>query len=47
MQDSLSGYNEPTFICDKFIVRFTIKSSKSERNKLRERVKYDFLVHTV
>lgn len=23
------------------------KSSKSERNKLRERVKYDFLVHTV
>lgn len=23
------------------------KSSKSERNKIRERVKYDFLVHTV
>lgn len=25
--DSLSGYNEPTFICVQFIVRFTIKDT--------------------
>lgn len=47
MQDFFLGYNELIFICDKFIVRFIIKSLKSERNKIRERVKYDFFVYIV